>query len=363
MLDNALDRWKHTIYLSLLAPPLAYRANRMYQALPALTSQPAARPLPSLSIIIPARNEAHNLRVLLPSLHDLCYPGKLEIIVVDDNSEDETAVVAQSYGARLIQLRELPPGWLGKPHAMCHGAAAARGDWLLFTDADTIHTPHSLAQAVQYALDHHLDGVSLFLEQKCRGLTDRLALTAAFAGLFTAWQPASAHLNGQYILLRRQVYEDSGGMTAVRHEALEDLALGRRLRQMGYHVQMMRGEDVAQVRMYHSTRQMWQGMNRLGSQSLRFSGFHALWMVFFITITMNPLLVLLAVLTGRIPRRWLPLTWTAVALAFWPWSRRFGPGWYAAFSPLGALVVQVAGAWGMARRLLGRGILWKGRTV
>lgn len=363
MLDNLLDRWKHTIYLSLLAPPLAYHANRMYQSLPALSSQPVARPLPSLSIIVPARNEAHNLRVLLPSLQAVCYPGELEIIVVDDNSEDETAVIAQSYGARLIRLQELPPGWMGKPHAMCHGAAAARGDWLLFTDADTIHGSHSPAQAVQYALDNQLDGVSLFLEQQCRGLTDRLALTAAFAGMFTAWKPTSTHLNGQYILLRRQVYEASGGMTAVRHEALEDLALGRHLQQMGYRVQMMRGEDVAQVRMYHNTTQMWQGMNRLGSQSLRFSGLNSLLMVFFITIAMNPLLVFVAVFSGRVQHRWLPLTWGAVALAFWPWARRFGAGWHAIFAPFGALVVQVAGAWGMVRRLLGRGILWKGRTV
>ncbi|MCA9873208.1 MAG: glycosyltransferase [Anaerolineales bacterium] len=363
MLDNLLDRWKHTIYLSLLAPPLAFRADRTYQKLPQLPSAPPRRALPMLSIIVPARNEAHNLRTLLPSLEALDYPGQVEVIVVDDNSEDETAVVAESFGARVIRLRELPADWLGKPYALCHGASAARGDWLLFTDADTIHQPHGPAQAVQYALEHNLDGVSLFLDQQCRGVTDRLALTAAFAGMFTAWQPASTHLNGQYILLRRQVYEESGGFTAVRHEALEDLALGRYLRQKNYRVQMMRGEHAAQVRMYQTRTQMWHGMNRLGSQTLRFSGSRALWTIFFITITMNPLLVLLAVLGRRVHRIWLPLTWGAVALSFWPWARRFGSGWYALISPFGALVVQLAGAWGLVRRLLGRGIHWKGRTV
>jgi len=363
MLDNLLDKWKHTIYLSLLAPPLAFRADRMYSRLPELRPEPVCEALPMLSIIVPARNEAQNLRALLPSLRALEYPGRLEIIVVDDNSADETAVIAASFGARVICLPEPPPGWLGKPYALYRGALAAQGDWLLFTDADTIHQPHGPARAVQYALDHNLDGVSLFLAQECRGVADRLALTAAFAGMFTAWRPESAHLNGQYVLLRRQVYEESGGFTAVRHEALEDLALGRHLRQQNYRVQMMRGEQAAQVRMYHSRTQMWQGMNRLGSQSLRFSGLRALWMVFFITIAMNPLLVLLAVISGRVRRIWLPLTWGAVAAGFVPWARRFGPGWYAALSPVGALVVQSAGAWGMVRRLFGRGIQWKGRTV
>jgi len=363
MIDNLLNRWRHTIYLTLLAPPLALRADRAYSRLPQLPPAPASAALPMLSIVVPARNEADNLRALLPSLQALQYPGEVEIIVVDDNSEDDTAVIAAEFGVRVIRLRSLPPGWLGKPHALCNGAAAARGEWLLFTDADTIHQPHGPAQAVQYALEHDLDGVSLFLQQECRGLTDRLALTAAFAGMFTAWQPKSSHLNGQYILLRRQVYEESGGFTAVRHEALEDLALGRYLRQNNYRVQMMRGEHAAQVRMYATRTQMWQGMNRLGSQSLRFSGWHALWTIFFITITMNPLLVLLAVVSGRVRRFWLPLTWGAVVVSFLPWSPRFGPRWYAALSPFGALTVQLAGAWGLLRRLFGRGIRWKGRTV
>ena len=363
MLDNFFSKWQRTIYLSLLAPALAYRANRAYQSLPELLQTPVNRTLPALSIIIPARNEAYNLQALLPSLQAAHYPGEMEIIVVDDNSEDETAAIARAHGVRLISLRDLPPGWLGKPNALCHGAAAARGEWLLFTDADTIHTPDSPAQAVQYAIDHQLDGLSLFLTQQCRGMVDRLALTAAFAGMFVAWQRTSAHLNGQYILLRRQVYDEIGGFTAVRHEALEDVALGLHLQQKGYRVQLMRGEGAAQVRMYRNATQIWHGMNRLGSQSLRFSGVKSLLTIFFITIAMNPLLVFLAVVSGRVRRRWLPLTWGAVAIAFWPWARRYGPAWQAILSPFGALIIQAAGAWGLVRRFTGRGIPWKGRIV
>ena len=237
-----LERWKKTFVLSLLAPPLGYYAERMYQSLPPLSSQCVEKTpqrgvsteLPSLSIIVPARNEAENLQHLLPSLNGLRYEGKLEVIVVDDNSEDETAVIAQQHHARVIRLTELPPGWMGKPHAMCHGAAAARGTWLLFTDADTIHAPNGPADSIRYAVAHNLDGLSLFLEQECRGLSDRLALMAAFAGLFTSWKRNSAYLNGQYVLIRREVYEESGGVTAVRHESLEDVALGHHLQRYGF---------------------------------------------------------------------------------------------------------------------------------
>jgi chlorobactene glucosyltransferase len=358
-----IDRWKKTFVFSLLAPPLGFYAERMYQSLPPLKKNDRTEPLPSLSIIVPARNEAENLQHLLPSLKALRYEGELEVIVVDDNSEDETAVTAQSYGARVIRLTTLPPGWMGKPHAMCHGAAAARGDWLLFTDADTIHAPNGPADALRYALDHQLDGLSLFLEQECRGTSDRLALMAAFAGLFTSWKRDSAYLNGQYVLIRRDVYEESGGVTAVRNQSLEDVALGHHLQQSGYKVQMMRGEKAAKVRMYRSNKQMWQGMNRLGSQSLRFSGWRSLITVFFITIAMNPLLVFFAVISGNARRRWLPLTWGAVFLGFLPWAKRYGSSWYAALSPIGALIVQAAGFWGLLRKVFKKGINWKGRMV
>ncbi|MCB9419139.1 MAG: glycosyltransferase family 2 protein [Ardenticatenaceae bacterium] len=140
--------------------------------------------LPSVSIIVPARNEAANLPRLLPSLGRLEYPGPVEMIVVDDNSVDETAVMTQNAGVKLIQLDHLPEGWLGKPHACHHGAAEASGDWLLFTDADTEHTPDGLARAMQYALDHELDGLTFHLGHITNGWLDSVTLLAAFAGLF-----------------------------------------------------------------------------------------------------------------------------------------------------------------------------------
>lgn len=359
----ALVDWRRNAALSFAAVPLGLWAESTYRAMPRLDAACGPPSLPALSIIVPARNEARNLVHLLPSLQKLHYRGPLEVIVVDDNSGDQTAQIAAAYGARVIHLDHLPAGWKGKPHACHQGAQAASDAWLLFTDADTVHAPDSAAQAVAHALQHRLDGLSLFLKQECRGLMERLALTAAYAGLFAGACPQDRLLNGQYILLKRQVYWESGGFAAVAGEALEDVALGQHLRRQGYKVPVILGEQAASVRMYESASQLWRGMNRLGADSLRWSGLRALWTALFVSALMSPLVTALAVLAGGLDRRWLPVTWTAAAVPMIPWARRFGSPDWAALAPVGALFVQAAAVWGVVSRALGRGIDWKGRRV
>lgn len=357
--------------LSLLVVPLALRAEWLYRRMPALRpclpqNDHGRQPLryPSLSIIVPARNEAVNLHRLLPTLQAQQYPGELEIIVVNDNSEDNTALVADYYGARVINLDGgLPDGWLGKPHAVHHGALAARGEWLLFTDADMAHHPASAASAVGYALAHHLDGLSLFPRQAVMGFIDRMTLMVGFAGLFAGLRRDNVTLNGQYVLLRRDVYEQSGGMTAVRQEMLEDLALGVHLHALGYQVPMMRGEEIAEVFMYESLGQMWRGMTRLGSGSLKYSGIGAVITALFIAGAMMPLLAPFFVIIRFVDKKWLGLTWLTAVPGFITWGRRFGSGGWAVAAPFGATIVQVAASWGFITRYLGRGILWKSRAV
>lgn len=358
-----LDPWKRTAAFSFLAPPLAIRAERRYRATRTLAVQCNDQPLPSLSIIIPARNEVQNLQRLLPSLQAAIYPGEREIIVVDDNSDDETAVIAQKNNVKVLSLGPLPAGWYGKPNACHQGAQIALGEWLLFTDADTIHQLNGPAKAVRYATENDLDGLSLWLDQKTHGLTDRLALTAAFAGLFAGLPQKHNHLNGQYILLRRDVYLASDGFAAVRQEALEDVALGHHLHKAGYEVPILHGENIAAVRMYETNPQMWHGMSRLSANSLRWSGLSSVLTVIFITALMSPLLTIVGVLGGRLRWPWVPVTWGAAVASIWPWSRRFGSGWLACLAPLGALFVQLAGVWGLISRIFGRGIPWKGRSV
>lgn len=358
-----MDYWRFTALSSMAALPLGLASNRAYQALPCLDRASHAGPLPSLSIIIPARNEEENMACLLPSLRAICYPGPVEVIVVDDQSDDRTAEVAAAFGAQVAAVADLPAGWLGKPHA-CHvGARAATGEWLLFTDADTAHAPDGPARAVGHALRHGLDGLSLFPRQQTRGITDRLPLMAAFAALFAGLWDTSSVLNGQYILLRRAVYEAVGDFAAVRDQPIEDMALGARLREAGYHAPILRGEDVVAVRMYRDAAQMWQGMTRLGGDSLSFAGAGWIGQVAVVTALMSPLITAYGALTGRIGWGWALSAWGAAALGILPWAQRFGSAWAALGAPLGAIVVQAAGVWGLAARLTGRKIRWRGRRV
>ncbi|MBW7883227.1 MAG: glycosyltransferase [Caldilineaceae bacterium] len=355
--------WRRAALLTFLALPLGWRANRMYAALPQLPRKVPDGALPALSIIVPARNEAANLPHLLSSLQQVCYPGPLEVIVVDDHSDDETALIASAYGAHVARVPALPAGWLGKPHA-CHvGAATARGDWLLFTDADTVHAPDGPRLAVSYALEHDLDGLSLFIGQAYRSVADRIALVAAFAGLFAGRRPQNYVLNGQYILLRRAVYAATDGFAAVRNEAVEDLALGRLLHRRGYRLALLTGDHAATVRMYASLSQAWHGLSRLGSGALRWSGVWSLVTALFVSALMSPLIVLVGVAAGRLHPAWLPWTWLAATASMYPWAQRAGPLGYALLAPIGACIVQAAAIWGIANRLIGRGVKWKGRRV
>jgi chlorobactene glucosyltransferase len=350
--------------LTAAVPLLGLRAERMFRRLPRLPELLAAPgALPSLSIIVPARNEAGNLARLLPSLYPSAYPGQLEVIVVDDCSQDETAAVAEVHGARVIRLAGLPQGWLGKPHACHQGAVVATGEWLLFIDADTRYAPGAAARAVLYALHKNLDGLSLFLAQETSGWLDSLALMAAFAGLFAGLPPRHALLNGQFVLLRRSVYEATSGFAAVRDEPLEDLAFGHRLAQFGYRVPAVLGQDAGAVRMYSNVRQLWHGLARISSGSLGWSGRWGLVSALFIAGSAMPLLALPAVVRGKVNGRWALAGWAVVVLSFIPWARRFGNSAWALLAPIGAVVVPAVAVGGMLAGLLGRGLLWKGRLV
>jgi chlorobactene glucosyltransferase len=358
-----VDFISNWVSMAFLAGPLALYSEHRYRNLPELPQQTSLHALPTLSIIVPARNEAANLQRLLPSLTTTSYPGVSELLVVDDNSTDETARIATRHGVQLIRLNDLPEGWSGKTYACHQGALVASGEWLLFTDADTIHHPCGPAQAVAYANACGLDGLSIFFRQITSKGLDGLALQVAYAGLFVGLGADNAIINGQYILLRRDVYENSGGFSSVAGESMEDLALGHRLRAEGYHVPLLRGDHAAAVQMYTDTTSLWQGLVRLGAGSLRWLGARSLITALFITGVMTPILALVTAFSLRQKRKWAVASWVVIALSFVPWARRFGSVRLALLAPLGALMVQAAAVWGLVRRLLGRGTRWKGRQV
>ena len=375
-----------TLGFSLSVLPFLARAERVYRNIPQLRAQACNTELPSLSIIVPARNEEQNLRRLLPSLERQEYPGQIEIIIIDDHSTDGTVEVVECRQRDLavmpnthcdlkwIPAPSLPAGWLGKPNASHTGAIEARGEWLLFTDADMEHEVSSAASAVAFAQAHRLDGLSIFPQQETSGLLDIAVLMVAFAGMFAGLRRSTTILNGQYVLIRRDVYEASGGFAAVRAEMIEDFAYGRLLAEQGYQVPIMRGESLATVHMYDNKRQMWHGINRLGSGSLRHSGLLALIPAIYVTGLMMPIWTLLfnRRYVRKMPNLWL--IWFASMVGFLPWVRRFSGNqktenskktmmFAVLIAPVAAVFVQLASVWGLLSRLLGWGISWKDRKV
>ena len=173
--------WRHYQRLPVL-PPIPDGAS------PPATGSEATSAWPRVSIVVPARDEERRLPALLLSLRALDYPD-YEVVVVDDNSTDATAAVAEAGGARVLTGQPLPSGWTGKAFACHQGALAADGAWLLFADADTVHAPASLRAAIHYALRERLDALSLLTGQRCESAAERLLLPLAYAVLFAGVSP------------------------------------------------------------------------------------------------------------------------------------------------------------------------------
>jgi len=223
-----------------------------------------------VSIIVPARNEETSLGECLRSL--VSQMGvKHEIIVVDDGSSDRTREIAESFaGVKVMAAPPLLPGWTGKNNAVAAGAAVARGEWLLFTDADTIHLPESLARAVAEAKDERADLLSYSPEQVVITPVERTVMPVVFAELAAQYPPEKVRdrnsgivaANGQYILVRRAAYEATGGHAAVAREILEDVALAKAFRRAGFQVNFRYGADAVRTRMYRNWAQLRDGWTK-----------------------------------------------------------------------------------------------------
>jgi glycosyltransferase involved in cell wall biosynthesis len=223
-----------------------------------------------VSVIVPARNEEASLRACLESL--VAQQGiTFEIIVVDDGSTDRTRAIAESFPeVRLIEPGPLPPGWTGKNNAVTAGAREARGEWLLFTDADTVHKPGSLARALAEAKQHHADLLSYSPEQEVHGFWEKAVMPVIFAELARTYRPSevndarlpAAAANGQYLVITRSAYDAVGGHASVATSLLEDVALARVVKASGRKIFFRYGGDAVGTRMYRGFRQMREGWTK-----------------------------------------------------------------------------------------------------
>jgi glycosyltransferase involved in cell wall biosynthesis len=245
---------------------------------------PATDPVsgrPVVSVIVPARNEEACLAPCLQSLiaqnDSTQTPVAFEIIVVDDHSTDRTRELASAFSSqspqvqvRLIEAGPLPAGWTGKNNAVTAGSRSASGDWLLFTDADTIHRPGSLSRALEEAKCHGAVLLSYSPEQIVKSFWEKAVMPVIFAELAAGYRPSqvsdpnspAAAANGQYILITREAYDAVGGHAAIAANLLEDVALARAVKRSGRKIFFRYGGDAVRTRMYRSFTQLREGWTK-----------------------------------------------------------------------------------------------------
>lgn len=277
--------WSHAIGVASFYIILWVR-TKPGKARPASENNLSLPQLPLVSIIVPARNEERNIRRCVISLLEQDYPS-FEVIVVDDGSTDGTvrclAEIAHTHPQRtklrVLTVDHLPAGWAGKPHTLHTGTQEAQGDFFLFTDADTWHSPLALRTAVTRAIEGKKDLLSLSTEQELPSFWEKVMMPMAYLGISMQYpfkqinDPRSrvALANGQYILIRQAVYRQLGGYARpeLRGTLLDDRDLARLVKQQGFSLELADGRKLVRVRMYRNLRETWRGWRKnafLGSR-------------------------------------------------------------------------------------------------
>lgn len=230
---------------------------------------------PMVSAILPAKDEEAYISGCLASVRAQTYPN-LEILVVDDRSGDRTGAIAREHAARdarvrVLTISELPPGWTGKTHALHRAAAEASGEWLWFLDADTLHAPDSLSILMEYTRTERAELTSLLPELRCETFWERVVQPLGGIVLMQSYPLQVVHrddsplafANGQYILIRRAVYDEAGGHAAVKDRFVEDIALSRRVKQRHHRIRVALIHGIVTCRMYASLGQLTRGWSRI----------------------------------------------------------------------------------------------------
>jgi chlorobactene glucosyltransferase len=337
-----------------------------------------------VSVIVPARNEERSIRSCVESICASAYP-EFEVIVVDDRSDDATLELARAippnHARRVVAVEghPLPKGWMGKPWACAQGARVAKGDLLLFTDADTVHAPQLLGRAVAGMAENEGDALTLLGRQIMDTFWERLVQTHMMAAIMfrfpnpgkppppKRWRNAIA--NGQFLLFDRGVYEEIGGHEAVKGEVVEDQRLAQILCRSGKRLAVREGEAVFATRMYRSLEELIEGWSKNLSLAARqavppWAGPLAMPTAILVSVAIwiVPPVVLLLSLAGGGPSTWRIWSSSITGFSVLLWSlaawRLQAPLWTGLFYPLAAGVVNYIFLRSWIR---GGHVEWKGR--
>ncbi len=343
--------------------------GRFWRSVPEL---PAAIPptCPPVDIIVPARDEAPTIRAAIASLLAQDYGGTCRVILVDDNSSDGTAALAGTApNLQIISLRSKPADWSGKLWAVSQGIAAGEAPLLLLTDADIVHDPRHLASLVAKLLESKLDMVSEMVRLNCESLAER-ALVPAFVYFFQMLYPFARVNNpqspvaaaaGGTVLIRREALEQIGGIEAIKHALIDDVALARAVKKSGP-IFLGHSGLAASIRPYPHFADIGQMISRTAFTQLRYS---ALWLALTVAgLTVIWLVPIWEMVLGVGWRFDLAVaTVCLAAVSYMPTLARYGRSkfWVLAL-PLIAMFYMAATVGSALDYWRGRGARWKSRA-
>ncbi|MEP7135488.1 MAG: glycosyltransferase [Chloroflexota bacterium] len=350
--------------------------------------KPPPSTAPFISVCIPARNEERNIRACVEAILNQDYLN-FEVIVLDDRSTDATPTILAdiaSHDSRLHPIlgSDLPKGWAGKPHALFQASAVARGEWLCFVDADTFLAPATLSSCYVKALETQADMFTIMTFQVTGSFWERTVMPLVMTALSAGFSPRKVNdpkrkdaiANGQFILIKRSVYDAIGGHESVKDNIVEDKAISEQVKWNGHRLIVADGMKVVRTRMYTSLPEMWEGWTKNIYLGLRDEpGLMALG-VFgaFLTLVVSiflPLWPLLGLFWFLKSGGWMAIAVILESLLLWAYllyvrvqvaiKMEISP-WYALTTPLGAAVfgaMMFTSAWKVISR---KGVTWKGRT-
>ncbi|WKZ42036.1 MAG: glycosyltransferase [Anaerolineales bacterium] len=367
---------------------VVYWVHNQYYLDIVVTPAPLPADVPLISVCIPARNEERNIRRCVESALGQDYP-KLEVIVLDDRSTDATPTLLQEIGSRdsrLIPIHgsDLPAGWAGKPHALHQAAASARGKWLCFVDADTFLASNALSSVLAKARETEADMFTVMTRQILGSFWEKVVMPLVMTALSVGFSPRKVNdprrrdaiANGQFIFIKRSVYDAVGGHESVKDQIVEDKAISEQVKWNGYRLVVADGSQVVSTRMYTSLAEMWEGWTKniyLGLRDhpsmLLLGAFGAtLALIAALFLPVWPILGIIWYVNGG---GWMAigvllqslLVWGALIFARANVAHGMGISrWYSLTTPLGAGVfaaMMLTSAW---KVISGRGVTWRGRT-
>ena len=338
------------------------------------------QPAPLISVLVPARNEEDNIRRCLESLQKQDYPN-FEVLVLDDNSEDCTASIINEMAAgdnriKFFKGQPLPEDWTGKPFACHQLAQKARGSWLLFVDADTIHAPHMLRSTLALAMELKTSLLSGFDRQISDTFPLNIVMPVMYfimLGWLPLWwlqrskTPKPSVAIGQFLFFSRDEYWRIGGHEAVKSRVLEDIWLGTETTRLGgRHIAIDLSATVL-CRSYSNIGEVWNGLSKsiYGVVAMAPIGLAAL-VVMATFFYLLPFLYLWRALVGGHPFGWELLVFLQIATTLvmrWRIDSHFHEAAYSMwFQFVGMLFYVIVVCYSGYRWLTGAPVTWKDRT-